>query len=109
MRQVYQIENRRTALALYVILAVCYVIWFCYLPLLTLLALAINPVRRLITMSSVYLIFDFLINLGMVILFCPRWKNKFFQFDSHINALTDSKYVYKTLKFYGGSAAAAPR
>ncbi len=106
MRQVYQIENRPTALALYIILAVCYVIWFCYLPLLTLFALLADPVRRLVGMLSVYLVFDFLINLGMVILFCPRWTNKFFQFDNYINSLSDSsKYVYKSLKSYGNTAA----
>lgn len=53
MRQVYLIENRCTALRLYIILAVCYVIWFLYLLLLTVVAVAINPVRRGIVMTSV--------------------------------------------------------
>ena len=102
------IEIRRTALWLYIILAVCYIVWFCYLPMITLLSLAVNPVRRQIVMSTVYLTFDFLINFGMVVLFCPRWANKFFQFDSYINVLSQSPYMYKSLKDYGTSGPSTP-
>lgn len=108
MRQVYLIEIRRTALWLYIILAVCYVIWFCYLPLITLFTLLVNPVRRLLVMSTVYLIFDFLINFGMVVLFCPRWANRFFQFNNYINLLSQSPYTYKSLKAYGSATAPSP-
>lgn len=108
MRQVYLIEIRTTALWLYIILAVCYVVWFCYLPLITLIALLVNPVRRILTMSAVYLIFDFLINFGMVMLFCPRWANKFFQFNSYINLLSQTPFPYKNLKTYGGPTTPSP-
>lgn len=104
MRQVYIIEIRPAALWLYIILAVGYIVWFCYLPLLTLVALSINPLRRLLVMSSVYFLFDFLINLGMVVLFCPRWSSKFFQFNNYINILSQSPYMYKSLKSYGGGS-----
>lgn len=108
MRQVYMIEIRPTALWLYVILAVCYIVWFSYLPLITLITLGINPVRRLLVMSAVYQVFDFLINFGMVVLFCPRWANKFFQFSSYINVLSQSPYVYTNLKAYGSSSPSTP-
>lgn len=107
MWQVYRIEIRPTALRLYQILATCYLVWFLYLPLIALLALAVNPVRRLLVMSSVYFTFDFLINLGMVLLFCPLWANKYFQFDNYINVLSQSLYTYKSLKSYGGSTSSS--
>lgn len=108
MRQVYLIENRSTALRLYIVLAVCYIIWFSYLPMLTLLALAVNPVKRFLVVSSVYLVFDLLINVGMVTLFCPRWANRYFQFDHYINVLSQSSNTYRSLKSYGGSDIPAP-
>ena len=101
MRQVYLIENRQTALRLYVILAVCYTIWFLYLPLLTAVGVAINAVRREMVMTTVYLVFDILINIGMVILFCPLWSKRYFQFEHYINILTRSSN-YRSLKSYGG-------
>jgi hypothetical protein len=108
MRQVYMIENRRTALNLYIVLAVCYLIWFCYLPIVILLTLAANPVRRLLVISTVYLLADFLINFGMVFLFCPRWANKYFQFNSYINLLNQPSHMYRSLKAYGTSAPSTP-
>lgn len=105
MRQVYLIEIRHSALWLYRILAVCYVVWFCYLPFVTVFLLLANPVLRLLALSTFYLVFDFLINLGMVVLFCPRWSNKFFQFNSFINVLSGTPYVYKSLKSYGSGPA----
>lgn len=105
MRQVYRIEIRPMALRLYVILAVCYIIWFCYLPLVTLILLAVNPLYRRLAMSTIYLVFDFLINLGMVVLFCPKWANRFFQFNNYINLLSKTPYTYKSLKSYGGGRA----
>ena len=105
MRQVYLIEIRPAALWLYRILAVCYVVWFCSLPLATLLFLALNPVHRFLAMATCYLIFDFLINLGMVVLFCPRWADRFFQFSSYINVLSRSTYRYENLKQYGSGRA----
>lgn len=109
MRQVYLIEIRRTALWLYRILAVCYIVWFCYLPLITVLFLFLNPVHRLFAISTTYFVFDFFINFGMVVLFCPRWGNKFFQFNNYINMLSQSPYGYKSLKSYGsGPSTATP-
>ena len=102
MRQVYLIENRPTALKLYIILAISYIIWFTYLPFFTVLNLAVNPVKRPLTMTTIYLIFDLLINLGMVVLFCPLWAHKYFQFKNHINLLSQSRYLYKNLRVYGG-------
>ena len=107
MRQVFLIEIRPTALKLYVVLAVCYLVWFLYLPLLTLLTLATNPVNRNLAMSSVYLVFDFFINLGMVLLFCPRWANKYFQFNNYINLLSRTPHT-KSLKSYSGYITPTP-
>jgi len=107
LRQVYLIENRPTALRLYAILVVCYIIWFLYLPLLTIVGVAINPVRRGMVMTTVYLIFDFLINVGMVVLFCPFMSKRYFQFEHYINVLSRSSN-YRSLKSYGGSDTPTP-
>ncbi len=105
MRQVYLIEIRPTALKFYWVLAICYIVWFTYLPAITIISLLVNPVKRLLVMTTVYLVFDYLINLGMVLLFCPRWANRYFQFNNYINVLSESStHKYKSLKVYGGSS-----
>ena len=102
MRQMYLIENRATKLKLYIVLAIVYLVWFIYLPVAVILAFAVNPVLRFLFLRSIILVFDLSINLFMVGLFCPKWSDKFFQFDSHINQL--SKTSYSKLSGSYGSA-----
>lgn len=103
MRQMYLIENRPTKLKLYIVLAVVYVVWFGYLPVAVLLSLAANPVFRYMVLLTIVLLFDLLINMFMLGLFCPRWSDRFFQFDSHINMLSKISGTYKSLKGYGSA------
>ena len=101
MRQMYLIENRATKLKLYIVLAIVYLVWFIYLPVAVILAFAVNPVLRFLFLRCIILVFDLLINLFMVGLFCPKWADKFFQFDSHLNQL--SKASYSKLGSYGSA------
>lgn len=107
MRHVYLVENRPEKLKLYVVLAIFYILWFCYLPGIVFVAALINPVLKYKLVLSFVLTFDFLANFGMVLLFVPRWSKLFFQFDSHLNALQESPY--KSLKsFRYGSSENTP-
>lgn len=98
VRQVYLIENRTLTLRLYIGLMVVYVVWFCYLPLVIIITVFINPVEREKVVSTSILTFDLLMNIVMVLLFCPLWSNLYFQFDSHINEL---RRLSSSLKAYG--------
>lgn len=105
MRHVYLVENRPEKLKLYCVLAVFYVIWFCYLPFIVFIVAFINPVYKYKVVLSFVLTFDFLANLGMVLLFVPQWAKVLFQFDSHLN----SSRPYTTLSSfnYGSSKVTA--
>ena len=103
MRQMYLIENRGTKLKLYIVLAIVYLIWFTYLPVAVILAFAASPVLRYMFLRSIILVFDLFINVFMLGLFCPKWSDKFFQFDSHINKLSGSGRSGKKINdFYKG-------
>ena len=104
MRQMYLIENRATKLKLYIVLSVIYIIWFLYLPIAVLLLFAVNPVLRYLTLRTIILLFDLFINVFMLALFCPKWSDKFFQFESHLNMLNKFSGSYKSIKGSYGSA-----
>ena len=71
------------------------------------IAALINPVYKYRVILSFALTFDFMANVGMVLLFVPRWSKVFFQFDSHLNAIQEPPY--KSLKsFYYGSSESTP-
>ena len=105
MRQMYLIENRPTKLKLYIVLSIIYVIWFSYLPVAVILAFAANPVLRYVALRTIILLFDLFINVFMLVLFCPRWSDKFFQFESHINVLSKISGTYKSIRGSYGSAS----
>ena len=88
---------------LYICFAVCYTLWFCSLPLTVFIAAFINPVERFKLISIGILVFDFLLNCGVLLLFCPKWSNRYFQFESHINQLHQFSKGFKSLKTYGGA------
>lgn len=88
MRQIYLIENRRFKLLLYRCLLVLYLLWFCYLPVAVIVARILNVLERQRVIAASVLTFDLLINAVMVLLFCPKWSDQYFQFNSHLNYLT---------------------
>lgn len=104
MRQMYLIENRPIKLKLYIVLSVIYIVWFCYLPVAVILAFAANPVFRYIVLRTIILVFDLFINVFFLALFCPRWSDKFFQFESHINLLSKISGTYRIMRDGYGSA-----
>ena len=104
VRQVYLIENRPIKLQLYIGLVIVYIVWFCYLPLVVIIACFIYPVERGRVISASILTFDFLISAVMVFLFWPRCSIHYFQFDSYINELRKLKL---SLKAYGLSNSEA--
>ncbi len=104
MRQIYLVENRPEKLKLYFALSFLYVIWFCYLPFIVFVIAFIDPLFKLRVVTVFLLSFDFLANLGVVVLFVPRWAKLIFQFDSHLNTVSMNS-GYKGLKnFYYGSS-----
>ena len=94
---------------MYKLLAVFFIVWFCYLPLVVLIAIPINPLERLKVISTLELGVDFLANTAMVVLFCPQWSDLYFQFNSHINQLARLSFELKdqSLKSYGSSSSVA--
>ena len=110
MRQVYLVENRPVKLKLYFVMAFLYVAWFSYLPFIVFVIAFINPLLKLRVVLTFVLTFDFLANLGMVLLFAPRWAQVLFQFDSYLNELQEKslKSGTKGLKNfnYGSSGKA---
>ena len=88
LRQIYLIENRRFKLILYRCLLVLYVVWFCYLPVAVVIASFVNALERSRVIVVFILTFDLVMNSVMVLLFCPKWSQHFFQFSSHLNSLT---------------------
>lgn len=88
MRQIYLIENRRFKLILYRCLLVLYIAWFCYLPVAVIVASCLNALERARVMAVSILTFDLIVNFVMVLLFCPKWSQQYFQFSSHLNYLT---------------------
>ena len=88
MRQVYLIENRHLKLILYRCLLVLYLLWFCYLPVGVIVARILDALERQRVIAASVLTFDLLINAVMVLLFCPKWSDQYFQFNSHLNYLT---------------------
>ena len=105
MRQMYLIENRPTKLKLYIVLSIIYIVWFSYLPAAVILAFAAKPVLRYIALRTIILLFDLFINVFMLALFCPRWSDRFFQFESHINMLSKISGTYKSLRGSYGSTS----
>ncbi len=105
MRQIYLLENRPEKLKLYFCLSFLYIVWFCYLPFIVFVVAFIDPLFKVRVMSVFVLCFDFLANLGVVILFVPRWAKFIFQFsDSHLKSVLMNRSSYKGLKnFYGSS------
>lgn len=88
MRQIYLIENRRFKLILYRCLLVLYIAWFCYLPVAVIIASCLNALQRPRVIVVFILTFDLIVNFVMVLLFCPKWSQQYFQFSSHLNYLT---------------------
>lgn len=88
MRQIYLIENRKFKLILYRCLLVLYIAWFCYLPVAVIVASCLNALERARVMAVSILTFDLIVNFVMVLLFCPKWSQQYFQFSSHLNYLT---------------------
>lgn len=107
LRQIYLVENTRSKRVLYCFLVVFYVIWFCYLPLVVVIIVFVNPVQKAKVVSSVYLTIDLLASGVMVLLFCPLWSDLYFQFKSHVNDLTKHNFQvrYRSLKEYGSSGS----
>lgn len=87
LRQIYLIENRRLKLVLYLCLVVLYVVWFCYLPVAVAIASFLNALERSRVIVVFILTFDLVMNSVMVLLFCPKWSQHFFQFNHHLNSL----------------------
>lgn len=83
----YRQEDDRPKLILYVFLGVVFTIWFWYLPILVLCVVFINEVFRGLILINVITTMNFLIKAVFVILLCPIWSHKYFQFHSHINSL----------------------
>ena len=88
MRQIYLIENRRFKLVLYQVLIGIFILWFCYLPVAVVIASLLNVLERARVIGVSILTFDLVINLVMVLLMCPKWSQSYFQFTSHLNALS---------------------
>lgn len=88
MRQIYLIENRKFKLILYRCFLVLYVVWFSYLPVAVIIASCLNALERQRVIVVCILTLDLLVNFVMVLLFCPRWSQQYFQFSSHLNYLT---------------------
>ena len=91
MRQIYLIENRKLKLVLYRWLLFFYIVWFTYLPGVVILAAILNPLERARVVGVSLLFFDFLANVAMVLLFCPKWSQVYLQFGSDLNILARVK------------------
>ena len=91
LRQIYLIENRPLKLILYRFLLLLYLLWFSYLVVAVIIARILDALERERVIAAFVLIFDLLANLVMVLLFCPKWSNRYFQFNSHLNYLTQAR------------------
>ena len=102
LRQVYLTENSRIKLNLYRFFIVFFLTWFCYLPLIVIIAVGVNPVLRSTVINTVRLLFDLLATAIMMLLFVPRWAGAYFQFyntDFYISLHLPS--INKAVQMYG--------
>ncbi len=107
MRQIYLIENRQLKLIMYRLLAVFFIVWFCYLPLVVFVSVWINALERSKVITTTFLCFDLMANIIMVVLFCPKWSDMYFQFSSQINEFSriTIRLQDKSLGAYGSSTS----
>lgn len=81
LRSTYLQEDDPVRVRLYIVFLVGCVVWFVYLPIVVIVAAVLNPVYRLLLISTSIRVMDFVGFLGMTILLYPRWSHRYFQFD----------------------------
>ncbi len=82
---IYRQEEASPKLNLYKLLFVVFTAWFWYLPLLVFIVTFTGHVNASIVIMNISTSMNFLVNLMMVLLFCPKWSKAYFQFDSSTN------------------------
>ena len=92
----YQQENNLLVMNVYRLLAVGFVVWFGYLPITVAALYSANTLEWTRVILSTSLFFDLAANFVLVILFCPLWSDYYFQFNSQLNVLIDTKRITTT-------------
>ena len=79
---IHQQEENVSKLRLYKTLFVLFTIWFWYLPLIVFIVTFSGHVSASLVIINISTAMNFLVNLVMVVLFCPSWSDRHFQFDA---------------------------
>lgn len=82
---IYRQEGVLPKLRLYKFLCIIFTVWFWYLPAVVIIATLINPVLSWVVLVNVMNAMNFITNVMMAALFCPKWSNEYFQFEDQIN------------------------
>lgn len=80
LRSTYLQEDDPVRVRIYIIFLIACVVWFCYLPVVVIIAAILNPVYRMLLISTSIRVMDFTGFLGITIFLYPCWSYQYFQF-----------------------------